>query len=52
VLRKTKNLAGSKFRVDENFSWEARKIRKGLIPYLKDAKRRGHTVFFFGRKTS
>jgi hypothetical protein len=42
VLKKTKNLVGSKFRVDEDFAWETRKIRKRLIPYLKDAKRRGH----------
>jgi hypothetical protein len=38
VLWKTKNIAGSKFGVDEDFAWETRKIRKGLIPYLKDAK--------------
>jgi hypothetical protein len=50
VLRKNKNLAGSKFRVDEDFAWETRKIRKGLIPYLKDAKIRRHIAFF--RKTS
>jgi hypothetical protein len=41
-VKETKNLAGSKFRVDEDFAWETRKIRKRLIPYLKDAKRRGH----------
>jgi hypothetical protein len=45
MLKKTKNLAGSKFRVDEDFAWETRKIRKGLIPYLKDAKRRRHRAF-------
>jgi hypothetical protein len=45
VLKKTKNLAGSKFRVDEDFAWETRKIRKRLIPYLKDAKRREHRAF-------
>jgi hypothetical protein len=38
VLRKTKNLAGSKFRVDEDFAWETRKT-------LKDATRRGHRAF-------
>jgi hypothetical protein len=45
VFKKTKNLAGSTFRVDEDFAWETRKIRKRLIPYLKDAKRRGHRAF-------
>jgi hypothetical protein len=45
VLRKTKNLAGSEFRVDEDFAWETRKIRKEFITYLKDVKRRGHRAF-------
>jgi hypothetical protein len=31
--------------MDEGFAWETRKIRKGMIPYLKDAKRRGHRSF-------
>jgi hypothetical protein len=31
--------------VDEDFAWETRKIRKGLIPYLKDAKWRGLRAF-------
>jgi hypothetical protein len=45
VLRKTKNLAGPKIRVDEDFAWETRKIGEGLIPYLKDANRRVHRAF-------
>jgi hypothetical protein len=45
VLRKTKNLLGSKFRVDEDIAWETRKIRKGFIRYLKDAKRTRHRAF-------
>jgi hypothetical protein len=40
-----RNLAGSKIRVDEDLSTEDRKVRKELIPYLKDAKRRGHKAF-------
>jgi hypothetical protein len=40
-LRHTRNLVGTKIRTDEGFSMEIMKIRrKGLIPYLKDAKKR------------
>jgi hypothetical protein len=45
VLGNKKNLAGSKIRVEEDLSMENRKVRKELIPYLKDAKRRGHKAF-------
>jgi hypothetical protein len=31
--------------VEEDLSMEDRKVRKELIPYLKDAKRRGHKAF-------
>jgi hypothetical protein len=42
VLRHIRNLVGTKIRVDGDFSTEIRKIRRGLIPYLKDAKKRGY----------
>jgi hypothetical protein len=44
-LRNKKNLAGSEIKVEEDLSMEDRKVRKELIPYLKDAKRRGHKAF-------
>jgi hypothetical protein len=45
VLKKTENLVGSKFSTGKDFALETRKIRKHLIPYLKNVKRRGHTAF-------
>jgi hypothetical protein len=45
ILRKKRNLAVSKIRVEEDLSMEDRRVRKELIPYLKDAKRRGHRAF-------
>jgi hypothetical protein len=39
VLKNKRNLAGSKVRVDEDFSTEDRRTRKELISYLKDAKK-------------
>jgi hypothetical protein len=45
VLRNRKNLAGTKIRVDEDLSIEDRRTRSELIPYLKDAKKRGHKAF-------
>jgi hypothetical protein len=45
VLKNKRNLAGSKIRVDDDLSTEDRKVRKELIPYLRDAKKRGHKAF-------
>jgi hypothetical protein len=45
VLKNRRNLDGSRFGVDEGLSIDVRKIRKELIPYLKEAKRRGHNAF-------
>jgi hypothetical protein len=45
VWRNKKNLAGTNIRVDEDLSTESRKIRRELIPYLKDAKKWGHRAF-------
>jgi hypothetical protein len=45
VLKNKRNLAGSKVRVDEDFSIEHRKARKDLVPYLKDAKKWGQKAF-------
>jgi hypothetical protein len=45
VWRNKRNLAGTKIRVDEDLSMESRKIRRELIPYLKDAKKWGHRAF-------
>jgi hypothetical protein len=35
VLKNKRNLAGSKVRVDEDLSIEARRIRKELVSYQK-----------------
>jgi hypothetical protein len=45
ILKNKKNLAGTKITVDEDLSAETRKIRRALIPYLKDAKKWGHRAF-------
>jgi hypothetical protein len=45
VWKNKRNLIGSKIRVDENLSVEDRKVRKELIPFLKDAKKWGHKAF-------
>jgi hypothetical protein len=45
ALRNTRNLAGTSIRVEDDLFLESREIRRGLIPYLKDAKRRGHRVY-------
>jgi hypothetical protein len=45
VWRNKKNLAGTKFRVDEDLSTEERKARRELLQYLKDAKKWGHKAF-------
>jgi hypothetical protein len=44
-LEKERNLTGTKIRVDEGLSMEDRKIRRKLIPYLKDTKKWGHKAF-------
>jgi hypothetical protein len=46
VLRNTKHFAGSKIGINEDFSLETRRVRRSeLIPYLKEAKSRGHRAF-------
>jgi hypothetical protein len=45
VWRNKKNLARTKIRVDDDLSTEGRKIRRELIPYLKNAKKWGHKAF-------
>jgi hypothetical protein len=45
VWRNKRNLTGTKIRVDEDLSMEDRKIRRELIPYLKDGKMWGHKAF-------
>jgi hypothetical protein len=35
-------LAGSRIRVEQDYAREVREIRRKLIPYLKDARGRGH----------
>jgi hypothetical protein len=45
VWRNKKNLAGTKIRMDDDLSLEDRRTRKELIPYLKDARKRGHKAF-------
>jgi hypothetical protein len=42
VWKNKRNLIGSKIRVDEDVSTEDKKIRRELVPYLKDAKKWGH----------
>jgi hypothetical protein len=44
-LKNKRNLASSEVRVDEGLSIEARRIRKELVHYLKDAKKWGHKAF-------
>jgi hypothetical protein len=45
MSKNKRNLAGSKVRVDEDHSIEDRRIRKELVPYLKDAKKWGQNTF-------
>jgi hypothetical protein len=44
----TKILAGSRFRVDNDYSFEVWNMRCELVPYLRDAKSRGHRAFIRG----
>jgi hypothetical protein len=41
-LENTKKLAGSKIRIEQDYTWETRQIRRDLIPYLKEARNKGH----------
>jgi hypothetical protein len=43
-LKNKRNIASSIVRVGKDFSIEARRIRKELVPYLKDTKKWGHTT--------
>jgi hypothetical protein len=45
VLKNTKLLVGSKIRTDEDFWPETRKVRRELISYLREAKKRRHREF-------
>jgi hypothetical protein len=45
VLQTTRQLAGFGVTMVKNFAPEIRNIRKGLMPYLKDAKRIGLETF-------
>jgi hypothetical protein len=45
VLKNTKLLVDSNIRIDEDFSLETRKVRRELIPYLREAKKSGHRTF-------
>jgi hypothetical protein len=45
VLKNTRKLTGFKVKVDEGLSIRGRRIRKELVPFLKDAKMWGHKTF-------
>jgi hypothetical protein len=45
VLKNINKLVGSKIRVEHDYSREVRERRRELIPYLKDARSRGHKTF-------
>jgi hypothetical protein len=45
VLKNTKLLVDSKIRIDEDFWPETRKVRRELISYLREAKKRRHRAF-------
>jgi hypothetical protein len=50
ILLNTRILAGSGIRIDQDYSAEIRKVRKELIPYMIDARGRGHKAFLRGKK--
>jgi hypothetical protein len=50
ILLNTRILAGSGIRIDQDYSAEIRKVRKELIPYMIDARGRGHRTFLRGEK--
>jgi GTP-binding protein EngB required for normal cell division len=45
VLKNTKLLVDSKIRIYEDFSPETKKVRREMIPYLREVKKRGHRAF-------
>ena len=45
MLKNITKMLGSKIKVHEDFCLEVRNTRNRVIPYLKDAKRRGHMAF-------
>jgi hypothetical protein len=50
ILLNTRILAGSGIRIDQDYSAEIRKVRKELIPFMIDARGRGHRAFLRGEK--
>jgi hypothetical protein len=44
ILENMKKLAASKIRIEQDYTWETRQIRRDLIPYLKEARNKGHRV--------
>jgi hypothetical protein len=42
VLKNTSKLAGSRIKVEQDYSREVREIRREQISYVKDARSRGH----------
>jgi hypothetical protein len=42
ILENTKKLARSKIRIKQDYTWKARQMRRHLIPYLKEARNKGH----------
>jgi hypothetical protein len=45
VLRNTRKFAGTEIRVEQDYSREVRETRRKLVPYLKDARKRGCRAF-------
>jgi hypothetical protein len=45
VLRNTRKFAGTEIKVEQDYSRELREIRRKLVLYLKDARKRGHRAF-------
>jgi hypothetical protein len=50
ILLNTRILAGSGIRIDQDYSAEIRKVLKELVPYMIDARGRGHRAFLRGGK--
>jgi hypothetical protein len=40
-----RKLAGTKIRIEHDYSRQVREIRRGLVPYLTEARKRGHGAF-------
>jgi hypothetical protein len=49
ILLKTRILAGSGIRTDQDYSAEIRKVQKELILYMIDARGRGHRAYLRGK---